>query len=179
MRFYEFDASELIDETHPYLDTDIDPKVAWALNHLDLFPVEVNKASLEVLLRVPGIGPRGARKILRARRTCTLREPELRKLGIVYKRARYFITENGVWAGTGTVFTRESLRAQLAAPIDGGKHGRRADRVLPGQLSLFGDAVEAAGLPQGAVRSNALPQAARPRTAMQMSNALSLESLWG
>ncbi len=179
MRFYEFDASELIDEAHPYLDTDIDPKVAWALNHLDQFPVEVNKAPLEVLLRVPGIGPRSARKILRARRTCTLREPELRKLGIVYKRARYFITENGVWAGMGTVFTRESLRAQLAAPIDGGKHGRRADRVLPGQLSLFGGTSETAALPKGTVRSNALPQATRPRESMQTQSALSLESIWG
>lgn len=179
MRFYNFDASELIDEDCPYLDSDIDPKVAWALNHLDQFPVEVNKAPLEVLLRVPGIGPRGARKILRARRTCTLREQELRKLGIVYKRARYFITENGMWAGTGAAFTREALRAQLAAQIDGGKHGRRADRVLPGQLSLFGGAGEAAALPHRSGRSNTLLQVEHPKTSIQKLDVLSLESLWG
>lgn len=137
MRFYRFDASELVDEQHPFLDTHIDPKASWALAHLECFPVEVNTASLETLLRVPGIGPRGARLIIRARRTACLRESELRKLGIAYKRARYFITCNGKYAGTGVAFTPEALRAQLAAPIEGGRHGRRAARALPGQLSLF------------------------------------------
>ena len=145
LRFYGFDVSEIIDEAHPFLETDIDPKANWALNHLDLFPVEVNTAPLEVLLRVPGIGARGARKIVKARRTNTLREAELRKLGIAYKRARYFITCNGAWAGCGADFTRESLHARLAAPIDGGHHGRRADRILPGQLSLFESVADATG----------------------------------
>ena len=141
LRFYKFDVTELIDEDHPFLDTEVDPKANWALNHLDFFPVEVNKAPLEALLRVPGIGVRGARLIIQARRRTTLREPELRKLGIAYKRARFFITCNGTYGGSGVDFTREGLRAQLAAPIDGGRHGRRADKACAGQLSLF-DAVE-------------------------------------
>ena len=137
MRFYHYEVGELIDEAHPFLETDIDPKANWALNHLDLFPIEVNTAPMEVLLRVPGIGPIGARKIIKARRTATLREDELRKLGIAYKRARYFLTCNGTYGGSGVAFSRESLHALLAAPIDGGKHGRRANNVLPGQMSLF------------------------------------------
>ena len=139
MRFYRYHVEELIDEQHPFLDTELDPKANWALNHLDLFPIEVNEAPLEVLLRVPGIGPVGARKIVKARRTATLREAELRKLGIAYKRARYFITCKGAWGGSGLPFTKEALHGVLAAPINGGRHGRRADNVLPGQLSLFGD----------------------------------------
>lgn len=137
MRFYKFDVSEIIDEDNPYLDPQLDPKANWAVNHLEHFPVEVNTAPFEMLLRVPGIGPRGARLIVKARRTCCLHEPELRKLGIAYKRARFFITCNGKYAGTGTPFAPGALRAQLAAPIDGGKHGRRAAKQCQGQLSLF------------------------------------------
>ncbi len=137
MRFYDFRAEELIEQDRPFLETDVDPKANWALNHLDVFPVEVNTAPYEMLLRVPGIGVQGARRIVRARRTCTLREKELVKLGIAYKRARYFLTCNGSYAGAGIAFTRESLHAALAAPINGGAHGRRADRVIPGQMSLF------------------------------------------
>ena len=81
--------TEIIDEAHPFLDPDLDPKANWAINNLDFFPVEVNTAPLESLLRVPGIGVRGARLIMRARRTTCLRESELRKLGIAYKRARF------------------------------------------------------------------------------------------
>lgn len=137
MRFYKFDVSEIIDEDNPFLDPQLDPKANWAVNHLEHFPVEVNTAPPEMLLRVPGIGPRGARLIEKARRTCCLHEPELRKLGIAYKRARFFITCNGKYAGAGTPFTPGALRAQLAAPIDGGKHGRRAAKQCQGQLSLF------------------------------------------
>ncbi|BAK44275.1 putative DNA modification/repair radical SAM protein [Eggerthella sp. YY7918] len=137
LRFYQFDVNEIIDEEHPFLDPDLDPKANWAVNHLDFFPVEVNTAPLEALLRVPGIGVRGAYSILKARRTTCLRELELRKLGIAYKRARFFITCAGKYAGVGATFTPEGLRAQLAAPIKGGNHGRRADTALPGQMSLF------------------------------------------
>lgn len=137
LRFYRFDVTEIISEEHPFLDPELDPKANWALNNLGSFPIEVNTASHEMLLRVPGIGVRGAKSIIRARKTTTLREAELRKLGIAYKRARFFITCNGNYGGTGTDFSRESLRAQLAAPIQGGRHGRRADKALPGQMSLF------------------------------------------
>lgn len=144
MRFYRFDVSEIIDENNPFLDPLLDPKANWALNHLDQFPVEVNTAPFEVLLRVPGIGVKGAQTIIKARKSATLREAELRKLGIAYKRARFFITCNGFYAGTGTQFSREALRAQLAQPIDGGRHGRCAGKVLPNQLSLF-DAADLGG----------------------------------
>ena len=141
LRFYKFDVTEIIDEKHPFLDPDLDPKANWALNHLDFFPVEVNAAPFEDLVRVPGIGVRGAKLIVKARRTASLGEPELRKLGIAYKRARFFITCRGRWAGKGADFSIDIRIAQLASPIEGGRHGRRADRVSPNQLSLF-DAVE-------------------------------------
>jgi putative DNA modification/repair radical SAM protein len=160
LRFYEFDVDEIITPEHPFLDPALDPKANWALNNLDSFPVEVNTAPYEMLLRVPGIGVRGAKLILRARRSATLREGEIRKLGVAYKRARFFITCNGSYAGTGVGLSREGLRAQLAAPIQGGRHGRRADRALPGQMSLF----ESAGAPTsrlfGSGRAPALAPAA-------------------
>lgn len=140
MRFYKFDAAELIDEGQPFLATDIDPKANWAINHLDRFPVEVNTAPYEELLRVPGIGVRGAKAIVGARRATALGEAELRKLGVAYKRARFFITCQGRYQGHGTRFDKESLHAQLAAPIQAGSHGRRSSKVLAGQMSLF-DAV--------------------------------------
>lgn len=139
MRFYKFDAAELIDEGQPFLATDIDPKANWAINHLDRFPIEVNTAPYEELLRVPGIGVRGAKAIVGARRATALGEAELRKLGVAYKRARFFITCRGRYQGHGTRFDKESLRAQLAAPIQAGSHGRRSGKVLAGQMSLFND----------------------------------------
>lgn len=139
MRFYKFDAAELIDEGQPFLATDIDPKANWAINHLDRFPIEVNTAPYEELLRVPGIGVRGAKAIVGARRATALGEAELRKLGVAYKRARFFITCRGHYQGHGTRFDKESLHAQLAAPIQAGSHGRRSGKALAGQMSLFND----------------------------------------
>ena len=139
MRFYKFDAAELIDEGQPFLATDIDPKANWAINHLDRFPIEVNTAPYEELLRVPGIGVRGTKAIVGARRATALGEAELRKLGVAYKRARFFITCRGRYQGHGTRFDKESLHAQLAAPIQAGSHGRRSGKVLVGQMSLFDD----------------------------------------
>ena len=139
MRFYKFDAAELIDEGQPFLATDIDPKANWAINHLDRFPIEVNTAPYEELLRVPGIGVRGAKAIVGARRATALGEAELRKLGVAYKRARFFITCRGRYQGHGTRFDKESLHAQLAAPIQAGSHGRRSGKVRAGQMSLFDD----------------------------------------
>lgn len=136
LRFYGFQVDEIIDEAHPFLDPAIDPKANWALNHLDFFPVEVATATFEELLRVPGIGVRGAKLIMKARKTAPLGEDELRKLGIAFKRARYFITCNGKWYGHGVEYSRDALRAQIAAPIDGGGHGRRSSRAMAGQMSL-------------------------------------------
>ena len=95
----------------------------------------MNTAPYEELLRAPGIGVRGAKAIVGARRATTLGEAELRKLGVAYKRARFFITCQGY----GTRFDKESLHAQLAAPIQAGSHGRRSGKVLAGQMSLFDD----------------------------------------
>ncbi len=111
-----------------------------------------------MLLRVPGIGVRGARSIVKARRQTTLGEAELKRLGIALKRARYFVTCNGAYLGRGVDFSREGLHAVLASPIDGGRHGRRADAAMPGQLSLF-DGVGSAALPQGGQAREALPAA--------------------
>lgn len=164
LRFYEFDVNEIIGPDAPFLARDIDPKANWALNNLDMFPVEVNKASYEVLLRVPGIGVRGAKSIVKARRQTTLREQELKKLGIALKRARYFVTCNGAYLGSGVDFSREGLHAVLASPIDGGKHGRRADAALPGQMSLF-ESVNEATLPTCAAPKAPFPACSSPDAA--------------
>ncbi|WP_435790692.1 putative DNA modification/repair radical SAM protein [Clostridium sp.] len=99
LRFYGFKANELLDEINPNFDIDLDPKAFWALNNLEKFPVEVNSASYEVLLRVPGIGVKSALKIVRARRLSNLSYDNLKKLGLVLKRARYFITCSGKFYG--------------------------------------------------------------------------------
>ena len=95
LRFYHFRADEILSPEHPSLSPELDPKCNWAMNHLEFFPVEVNTADYQTLLRVPGIGPLGARKILSARRWRSLDEESLRKLGIVMKRAQYFVTCSG------------------------------------------------------------------------------------
>lgn len=95
LRFYHFQASELLDETHQNFNPILDPKCNWALHHPECFPVEVNKASYETLLRVPGIGLRSAQRIIASRRTAKLDFTGLKKLGVVLKRAQYFITCGG------------------------------------------------------------------------------------
>ena len=95
LRFYEFDAAELLDEQNPNFNPLVDPKCNWALNHYDFFPVEVNTAPYEVLLRIPGVGVKSAQKIIRARRMGSLDFPDLKKMNVVLKRAQYFITCRG------------------------------------------------------------------------------------
>ena len=95
LRFYGFQAKELLDERRPFFNVMLDPKEDWAVRHLEAFPVEINKASYDMLLRVPGIGVTGAQRIVRARRSARLDFPDLRKMGIVLKRALYFITCSG------------------------------------------------------------------------------------
>jgi putative DNA modification/repair radical SAM protein len=96
LRFYHFNATEIFDDESPYLDIHLDPKTAWALKHLDLFPLEISRADYELLLRVPGIGATSARRIIEARRSRSLSFEGLRRLGVVLKRARYFITASGL-----------------------------------------------------------------------------------
>ena len=95
LRFYHFRAEELLDEEAPNLDPRLDPKCTWALRHLEFFPVEVNRADYEALLRVPGVGVRSARRILAARRVGPLTFEGLKRLGVVLKRAQYFLTCSG------------------------------------------------------------------------------------
>lgn len=95
VRVYGFDAEEILTEKHPSLDPLLDPKCNWALNNLDLFPVDINRVDMDTLIRVPGIGVRGAQKIMTARRVGPLGFDALKKLGIVLKRAAYFITCSG------------------------------------------------------------------------------------
>jgi putative DNA modification/repair radical SAM protein len=95
LRFYGFHPEELLDETNPQLDAAVDPKVAWALRNLHLFPLEVNTAPYEMLLRVPGIGVTSAKRILTARKVRRLEEEHLRRLGVVLKRGRFFLLCNG------------------------------------------------------------------------------------
>lgn len=94
MRFYHFKVDEIVDETHPDLDLDIDPKLAYALRHPHLFPVDINRADYELILRVPGIGVKSAQLIVSSRRYGRLTSEHLKKMGVVLKRARYFITCN-------------------------------------------------------------------------------------
>lgn len=95
LRFYHFRAEELLDEANPNFNIFLDPKCCWALRHLEQFPVEVNMADYRTLLRVPGIGYKSASRIIRARRLGTLRYEDLKKMGVVLKRALYFITCGG------------------------------------------------------------------------------------
>ncbi|MEG0765699.1 MAG: hypothetical protein RR403_06585, partial [Pseudoflavonifractor sp.] len=95
LRYYHFEAKELLDAENPNFNPLVDPKCSWALAHLDRFPVEANSADYETLLRVPGIGVTGARRILTARRCGALSFEGLRKLGVVLKRAQYFLTCGG------------------------------------------------------------------------------------
>ena len=95
LRFYGFQASELLDEKRPFFNVMLDPKEDWAVRHLEYFPVEVNRAPLEQLLRVPGIGVKSAKRIVAARRSANLTFSDLKKIGVVLKRALYFITCSG------------------------------------------------------------------------------------
>ena len=91
LRYYGFAAEELLDEAHPNFHPLLDPKCSWAINHMEQFPVEVNRAPLETLLRVPGVGVKSARRIVAARRAGALNFDALKKLGVVLKRAQYFL----------------------------------------------------------------------------------------
>ena len=134
LRFYGFQASELLDEAHPDFNPHLDPKCSWAVTHLEQFPVEIMRADYETLLRVPGIGPTSARRIVSARRTAHLRFEDLKKLGVVVKRAQYFVLCDGR-AAPGLRFSPATIVQQLESLERG---------LLPSgemqQLSLF-DAV--------------------------------------
>lgn len=113
LRFYHFDVKELMAPEQSNLDLDVDPKSAYALRHPELFPIEINDAEYETLLRVPGIGVRSARKIIAARREKKLRPEDLKQFNVPLKKARWFITCNGHYMGAHHINIDE-LRCLLA-----------------------------------------------------------------
>ena len=112
LRFYGFKAKELLKDENENFDLNFDPKTSWALNNINNFPMEVNKVSYDELLRIPGIGLRSARKILIARRVHSLSFEDLKKIGVVLKRAKYFITCRGKYYGDVS-FNDENIRTRL------------------------------------------------------------------
>jgi len=135
LRFYGFKASELLDEEHQSFNPLVDPKCNWALNHMELFPVEVNRCSYEMLLRVPGIGVTSAKRILTARREGKLDFDGLKRLGVVLKRAQYFITCQGKIAD-GLKITQDGMLRSLISAQGVDYLKRELPRSYE-QLSLF------------------------------------------
>ena len=117
MRFYKFSADEISDDSHPDLELEIDPKLSWALRHPEFFPVDVNRADYEMILRIPGVGVKSATLIVNARRFRRLTSDHLRKIGVVMKRARYFITCGELEACCVADVSPEYVRRQLTAPV--------------------------------------------------------------
>ena len=136
LRFYHFEAEELLDEDNPNFNVLLDPKCCWALKHLDLFPVEVNRADYMLLLRVPGIGYKSAGRIVKARRMGNLEFEDLKKMGVVLKRALYFITCGGKMMYPVRIeedyITRNLLNTKERLP-------EGMDGMTYRQLSLFDD----------------------------------------
>jgi putative DNA modification/repair radical SAM protein len=132
LRFYKFQADEILDDENPDFNPLLDPKCNWAINHMEHFPVEINRAPYEMLLRVPGIGVKGAQRIVAARRYTILDVTALKKLGIVLKRARFFIICNGK--------NISPLRTDNPSVIAGAICDRgfsERELAAPEQLSLF------------------------------------------
>ncbi len=117
MRFYKFSADEIADDSHPDLELEIDPKLSWALRHPEFFPVDVNRADYEMILRIPGVGVKSATLIVNARRFRRLTSDHLRKIGVVMKRARYFITCGELEACCVADVSPDYVRRQLTAPV--------------------------------------------------------------
>ena len=112
LRFYGFKANELLNEASPNFNMNFDPKTDWALKHIEEFPIEINKASFQELLRIPGIGMRSAYKIRNIQLVHNIQYEDLKKIGVVLKRARYFITCNGKYNGGVPIDTR-SIESRL------------------------------------------------------------------
>ena len=139
LRFYGFEAQELLSEGKPNFNVLLDPKADWALRHLEQFPVEINRASYQMILRVPGIGVKSAQRIVRARRNGSLGFEDLKKIGVTLKRALYFITCSGKMMYPTKLeedyITRNLIGAKEKLPFD-------RDGMTYKQLSLFDDTGE-------------------------------------
>lgn len=133
VRFYKFRAEEILTEEQPFLDLEVDPKLGYALRNMQLFPIDINRADYEMILRVPGIGVRSAQKIVLARRHRRLNLYHLQKIGVVMKRAKYFITTNELPAST-TDWEPERLKHKLVT-----ESVSKNKKAMDTQLSLFTD----------------------------------------
>ena len=128
LRFYNFKVDEIVDDSYPDLDLEIDPKLAWALRHPEAFPVDINRADYEMLLRVPGLGVKSAKMILTARRYSRLGTSHLKQIGVVLKKAQYFITCNELPTRTVNEIKPENVRRILTQ--------RKTNRIDDGQLII-------------------------------------------
>jgi predicted DNA-binding helix-hairpin-helix protein len=115
MRFYQFNVNEIVNEQYPDLDLELDPKLAYALRHPELFPIDVNTADYELILRIPGVGVKSAKLIVTSRRYGRLTLEHLRKMGVVTKRSKYFITSNELPILTINEVRPENLRQLFVA----------------------------------------------------------------
>lgn len=131
MRFYGFHVNEIVNETQPLLDLDIDPKLSWAIRNMQVFPVDINKADLQLILRVPGIGVLSAQKIVSARKHGKLNWDQLSKIGISVNRARYFITCNS------KDFERRDLTGNNIKQFILAESQSKYFKNKPSQLNLF------------------------------------------
>ncbi|MEG2079775.1 putative DNA modification/repair radical SAM protein [Chryseobacterium sp.] len=131
MRFYGFKADEILDPNMPFLDLEVDPKLSWALRHLDQFPINLQSADYQMILRIPGIGVKTAKKIVSARRFQVLTIDHLKKLGAAVNRAKYFIDFNA-----GNVFLRHLTDLNLKKLLIGGSNSKFQDQFSQ-QLTLF------------------------------------------
>ncbi len=137
LRFYGFTANELLDQQHQSFNPFLDPKCNWALHHMDFFPMNVNRSPYSDLLRVPGIGVNSAKRIVIARRSATLQFNDLKKLGVVLKRAQYFITCGGK-ATEGLKTTQDKVLQSLMSKKTLGMYHQSFPFESPNkQLSLF------------------------------------------
>lgn len=127
LRFYGFRADEILDPALPFLDEQFDPKTGWALRNMKLFPVEVNRAEYETILKVPGIGVRSAKRIIQARKFQVLHFDHLRMMGVVLKRARYFITCAGKYLEN---FDQDGTKVREKLLIGKGKGKTKSDELF-------------------------------------------------
>ena len=118
LRFYNYKVDDLLDNKNPNFNLLIDPKADWALRHMELYPIEINNASYFDLLKIPGIGPKSARKIISARKTFKIEFNDLKKMNISIKRAKYFITCNGKYIMNRNKFKKDFIISNLVLESD-------------------------------------------------------------
>lgn len=131
LRFYGFEIQEILNDVHPNLDTQVDPKLSWALRNPHFFPVDINTADYEMILRIPGVGVKSAKKILQARRFGKIHIYQLKKLGIAYNRAKFFMN-----CADSPIYAKELESSQIRQSILSESQSKYL-KVDPQQLNLF------------------------------------------